>query len=331
MTLETRARALPGVRAVTNAASVPFWSNEARGFAVDGVEDVRRLGRFTFQAGSADYFVATGTRILRGRAFDARDRDGAELVIVVSDGMARALWPDRDALGQCVHLLGDDGPDGREVAGPCRRVVGVAEESSMESFEPQREFTYYVPTAQYPEGLAPQFLLRIDGAPADAVATIRTALQAGSLGRHTSASCRSPISCRPSTVPGGLGPRCLPPSAAWRSCWPRSASTASWHTRWRSASRRFGVRTALGASARQVVQLVVGRGLGLVSVGLLIGVGAAVAASGPFDALLFHQSSRDVRVLLGIGVSLLAVAALACLAPGLRAARLDPADTLRAD
>jgi putative ABC transport system permease protein len=330
-TLESRARALPGVLAVTHAASVPFWSNEARGFAVDGVEDLRRLGRFTFQAGSADYFVATGTRILRGRAFDARDHAGAELAIVVSEGMARALWPGRDALGRCVRLLGDEGPDGREVAGPCRRVVGVAEESSMESLEPEREFTYYVPTAQYPEGLAPQLLLRVDGTPANAVATIRSALQA-----------ELPGAAYVSVVP--LADLVSPQYRAWRygaTVFAVLGSLALMLAAFGMYSlvafevtqreQEFGVRTALGATARQVVQLVVGRGLRLVSVGLLIGVGATVAASKPFDALLFHQSSRDIRVLLGVSVGLLVVAALACLGPALHAARLDPVDTLRAE
>ncbi|HKP27862.1 MAG TPA: ABC transporter permease, partial [Gemmatimonadales bacterium] len=80
------ARALPGVTRVALAASVPFWSNEGRGLFVPGVDSVDRLGNFILQAGTEDYFATMGTRVVRGRAFDERDREGGARVVVVSEG-----------------------------------------------------------------------------------------------------------------------------------------------------------------------------------------------------------------------------------------------------
>ena len=93
------ARALPGVTRVALAASVPFWSNEGRGLFVPGVDSVDHRGTFIMQAGTEDYFATMGTRVVRGRAFDERDREGGPRVVVVSEGMARVLWPGKDALG----------------------------------------------------------------------------------------------------------------------------------------------------------------------------------------------------------------------------------------
>ena len=58
-------REVPGVTHAALAASVPFWSNEGRGLWVPGVDSIGRRGRFILQAGSAEYFATTGTRILQ--------------------------------------------------------------------------------------------------------------------------------------------------------------------------------------------------------------------------------------------------------------------------
>src|SRR5207245_394881 len=80
---------------------------------------VRSLGDFDLNDVSPDYFATMGTRILRGRGVSAQDIRAAPQVMVVSDAMAKALWPGQDAIGQCVKVGAD--------TTPCRYVVGVAE------------------------------------------------------------------------------------------------------------------------------------------------------------------------------------------------------------
>ena len=71
------------------------------------------------QMGERDYFRTVGTRILTGRGFDSTDRRESPAVIVVSNAMAKKLWPQQSALGKCINF--DD-------TLPCTTVVGVAED-----------------------------------------------------------------------------------------------------------------------------------------------------------------------------------------------------------
>src|SRR5207237_5692297 len=98
------ARTMPGADAASLGASVPLSDSWGQSFTVPGVDSVRRFGRFTVQASTGDYFRTMGTRILRGRPITDDDRADTPPVAVVSDGMARTLWPGRDAIGQCIYI-----------------------------------------------------------------------------------------------------------------------------------------------------------------------------------------------------------------------------------
>src|SRR5262249_19782944 len=111
----------------------------------------------------------TGTRILRGRALAATDRAGTPDVVVVSDAMARALWPGRDAIGECVRLRAD--------TTPCRTVVGIAENVKQESVGDDPGLEFYLPAAQDGEHRG-RLLIRVRGDDA--------AAQVESLRRHLS-------------------------------------------------------------------------------------------------------------------------------------------------
>jgi len=95
--------------------------------------------------------------------------------------------------------------------------------------------------------------------------------------------------------------------------------------------REIGVRTALGASRREILSLVVRQGMGLTGFGMLIGLFAAGLASRALVTLLFGVSTLDPVTYAGVIVLLLAVALLACGVPAWRAARIDPAQTLRTE
>ena len=281
------------------------------------------MGRFTLQVGSGDYFAATGTRILQGRPFGAGDREGEPPVVVVSELMAHALWPGREALGQCLRVSDE--------RGPCRTVVGVAEDVAMEELESSRAFTYYLPAAQYPEATSPQLFIRVDGPPAVAVPALRTRLQA-----------LLPGAAYVNVVP--MQDLVTPQYRAWRfgatifaafgGLAIVLAALGLYSLLAYEAARReqeFGVRLALGASRERILASVVARGASLALTGVGIGLGLALAASGAFQPLLFHQSARDPAILAGVAALLVAVGGLASALPAWRATRLDPSLTLRAD
>ena len=95
--------------------------------------------------------------------------------------------------------------------------------------------------------------------------------------------------------------------------------------------REIGVRTALGASRPAILRMVMGEGASMASIGIVLGVLVAAAATQGLTSLLFGVSRFDVLSYGAVAVTLLAVTALACWLPARRAARIDPALTLRAE
>src|SRR5215510_14875351 len=97
------AQSLPGVSYATRINSRLFGTNTTS-LRVPGIDSIEALGRFNFQLVSPDYFKVMHIRILRGRAINDADREGTPRVVLVSDAMARALWPGRDPRGQCIQV-----------------------------------------------------------------------------------------------------------------------------------------------------------------------------------------------------------------------------------
>ena len=318
------ARGMPRVSHVTQAASVPFWSNEGRGLFIPGVDSVNRRGRFILQAGSPDYFATMGTRILRGRAFDQTDREGTAHVVVVSEGMARAIWPDRDPVGvECVRI-GDP-------AAPCATVIGIAEEMRMRKLTDVREFSYYIPAWQYDGPLDLQLFVRVEGDPSSLLETLRRRLQAELPGAAYAVVMPLTDLVDPNLRSWRLGATLfvafggLALLLAAIGLYSMIAYDVAQRT------RDLGIRLALGARGAGVLRLVVGGGLRLTLVGLGLGGLIAFLAAPRLEPLMFSQSTRDPLVLVAVGGLLLVVGVVASLVPGLRAARVDPLVALRDD
>jgi putative ABC transport system permease protein len=317
------AQATPGVTHAALSISVPFWSNEGRGLWVPGVDSVRKLGRFILQAGSPDYFVTMGTRILKGRAFDERDRLNAPRVAVVSEGMGRVLWPGQDPIGQCFRIGSD--------TVPCTTVIGVAEEMRVRSLAEAREYTYYLPVAQHDSPPDLQVFVRVRGRAPDHAEALRRRLQP------------------------------LMPGAAYVNVMPLSTLVDPNLQSWRfgatmfvafgglalvlaaiglysmiaydvaQRTRELGVRLALGSSVGRVLRLIVTGGLRLVALGVVAGTALAFWASRWMEALMFRQSARDPLVFAAVALLLLGVSVLASMVPAWRATRVDPNVVLRLD
>jgi hypothetical protein len=317
------AREVPGVTHAALVASIPFWTNEGRGLWSPDVDSIRRLGRFILQAGTPEYFAATGTRIVRGRAFDETDRAGGPRVVVVSEGMARAIWPAGDAIGRCLRIGAD--------TAPCSSVIGIAEEMRIRTLTDEREFAYYIPASQYDGVMDPLLFARVNGTAASFVEPLRRRLQRELPGAGYA-------DARP------LG-RLIDPQ---RQAWAFGAtmfvafgglalvlaaiglySLIAYDVAQRT--QELGVRLALGASMSDVMRLVLSSGVRLVLVGVVLGGGLALWGSRWMQDLMFQQSPRDPVVFGLVTLLLLAVALLASFGPALRAARVDPNIALRGD
>jgi predicted permease len=320
--LET-AKRIPGVQYATLTISVPFWSNEGTSISVPGVDSVNRRGNFMFNTGTPDYFKTMGTRIIRGRAFDERDRAGTELVLVVGDRMAEALWPGQDALGKCVKI----GSDTEE----CSRVIGVAEEMRLRSLTAEREYSYYIPVAQHTSPPDPQLFVRVAGDPGRVIEPLRRELQK-----------LMPEPAYVNVVP--LSQLIDPSLRSWKfgttmfvafgglalllaaiGLYSMIAYDVTQRT------RELGLRIALGSSVSRVLRLIVSSGLRLVGIGVVLGILVALWGARWMEGLMFEQPATDPLIYGVVAGVLLLVAVVAAIVPALRAARIDPNTTLRLD
>ena len=324
--LET-ALASPDVERAAWTNSAPFSRGTSiMNLAVADVDSVSRLGRFTYQIASRDYFATVDTRLLRGRYFTVADRAGAPLVAIVSDAIAARLWPGQEALGRCLRI---SWRSTRPDTMPCTTVVGVVENAVHDPVAdlPMR---YYLPEAQLDFG-ATWLLLRMRRDPAVAAEEVRRALQAVMPGQ-------SLVTVRPArelfdakrrswlvgaTMFVGFGILALLVAAVGL------YGVIAYDVAQRM--HEMGVRMALGAQTADVIRLVVGQGVRLALVGLGVGSALALAAARWVQPLLFQQSAKDPAVFGVAGALLIGVALVASAVPAARAVRANPSTVLRAE
>ena len=320
--LADRLRALPGVRAAGGAGTFPM--NEGGGFLagvrIEGQPEVEaaRLPRAEVQSATPGYFQTVGIPLLRGRFIDDRDLADREAVAVVSDSMARQFFPQAEAVG--ARISTDNGRSWLRIVG----IVGDVR-STLAS---QPSQTFYRPIAQAPL-LTVMFLARTSGDPAGVVRQMRDAVhtldahqpvdQFRTLDEVRSASLSAPRLT--ATLIGVFAGIALLITAAGL------AGVIAFSVNQRA--QEFGVRMALGASRRSVLQLVLGQGLRLVLLGLVLGGIAAVALSNTVRALLFATEPTDVTTFVGVAAVLSVVALVACFLPARRASSVDPLVVLR--
>jgi predicted permease len=320
--LET-AQSLPGVERAAWVSSLPLLTTSTAGFSVAGVDSVTRLGEFSYQTGTADYFLAMGTRIRRGRGFTRDDRATSPRIVVVSESMARVLWPGVDALGKCMRFGSD--------TMPCTTVVGVAEDAAQNSLLDEQRYRYYLPIEQFRPVGGYAVVLRMRDDPALGAERVRRALQAVMPGETyvTVRPMRGVVDSERrswrvgATMFVAFGGLALIVAAVGL------YGVVAYNVAQRM--QELGVRVALGAQASDVARLVVGQGIRFAVAGVGLGTLLALFLAKWVQPLLFEQSAKDAGVFGVVGGVLIVVAALASSIPARRAVRVDPITVLRAE
>jgi predicted permease len=317
-------REISGVVAVSPEAVPPFLgSNVWMGrYAAQEQSDAESKANpwFAFDAVGPEYFRALGVSMIAGRPFTDADREDAPRVAVITDGVARRLWPNQSAVGKRLREAEHHNVDSMMT------VVGVVRdfhyrlhrESTPTVFQPYRQVLAqgYL-TVRTRGAIAPDVLRRaVESAGGGA-----TFIRAQSMDELIAPQLATPrfdalllsIFALAAVVLAAVG------------LYGIMSSVVSQQT------REIGVRMALGATPSEVRNSLLRRALMVAGVGTAIGLVAAIAGSSLLTSMLYDIRPSDPATLAGVAVLLLVIAASAAYLPARRATEIDPALALRSD
>jgi putative ABC transport system permease protein len=312
----------PGITAAALTSGAPFeggntgMSVRPIGSATLSGEDVQADWRMV----SDDYFRTLSIPLLRGRAFASVDgSDKAQLVIILSDGLARRFWPAQDPIGREVQL------GNKRIC----RVVGIVGDVHNVTLDTEPRPTMYFPTRQL---LWPTMTVVARSAPGiDAAPLIRRQVSAldpqlAVFNMRTMAAMLEGSMSQPRMTAWLVGLFALVAILlAAIGVYGVLAYLVAQRT------QEIGVRMALGAPAYTVVRLVLGHALRLAGVGVAIGLAGAGVLGPSMASLLFGVGPRDALTFASVGVGLIGIALAASYLPARRATRVDPLVALRAE
>jgi putative ABC transport system permease protein len=322
---------VPGVRDVSLTSALPLrgWGF-GMPFHIAGRPDPGRSARPAcfFKIVTPSYFRTLGVRLQRGRALTPADVAGAAPVAVINEEMARRYFDKEDPIGK--RILVQQIVTGKRELGPeiPWEVVGIAGNEKTNSLNVADSVGMYVPLAQSPiVGMAivvrgaadPQRLVKAIQASVwsvnknQALTDVRTleTIKSDSLGSN-----------RLRTTLLGVFAAIAMALAAVGIYGVLSYSVAQ-------RTHELGIRAALGAGTGDLMRLVVGGGMALAAIGVALGALGAIGLTRYLSTLLFQTEPTDPPTMIAVGASLLVVAFAACVAPALRATRVDPVVALR--
>jgi putative ABC transport system permease protein len=323
-----RLEALPGVAAASLSYSTPFFGlGESRKYVVAGREPPRpgQEPAAMVNGVSARYFATIGTRVLSGRAFEARDTLTSAKVFIVNQAMARGLFGDDDPLGRRIAQADGKAYDWGEIVGV------VADTESVASDRLAQPYQVYQPLAQEPRGLNEIEVRTAGVAPSAVIEGVRAAmmaldpdlpvreLQPAETTIRRARKYQSIIGRLLSLLAGlGLG----------------LASLGVYGVVARAVAQRtgeFGIRLALGARATDITRLVLASGAKLALIGCAVGLLGAFGVTRLVAAAFPGLPTSGVPVLAGATLVLVAIAQLACYVPARKASRINPTEALRTE
>jgi putative ABC transport system permease protein len=330
-----RVKSLPGVFSVSINSALPFTpsspASNLDGFSVAGRPEPppNQLPAWQVQFISPDYFRTMNIPLIQGRAFSEHDGPENQKVVIISQSVAQALFPDQDPIGKQIY----DFHDREGLKRNYFTVVGVAASVQYDNPESQpAPFQCYYPYAQNTESNRVNFatlVIHTEKNPSllieplrKVVADLDPNLAISNIGRLEDVVARAfTIRQLASVVVSAFsGAALLLAAVGLYGVLSYSVS---------QKKREIGVRIALGARSASIVHLVIRQGFKIVGVGLFIGLAISLALSSMIAGILYGVSATDP---LSIVISVLALgltALIACFFPAFRASRIDPITALR--
>jgi predicted permease len=317
-----RIATLPGVTAVAAANNVPFSGGMNGGVQVEGRTlegaDVPNAEKRIVTDG---YFGTMGIPVRQGRTFGPADRLDGPKVVVISETMARRLWPNESAVGRRIRSLtcGDDCWE--EVVG----VVGDVREAALDQAAAME--VYYPATQAPPSGFV--LLARAADDPASLITPIRQAVaQIDGLQPVYNVQTLSQI-VSASVADRRLATLLLSAFAGVALVLAAIGIGGVISYAVSQRTREIGLRIALGSRPQEVTRLVVGQGVRLAALGLGFGVPAALALSRFLRTQLYGVAPTHPLAYALAAAAVVGVAIAASWIPAWRATRVSPMEALR--
>jgi predicted permease len=317
--LADRLAQIPGVRNVSFSHMGPATSYEFKESAasLDGSSSTRAI----FEVVGPGFFNVVGMHVLAGRQFRWQDDENSRRVVMVSESLARQLFPGRNAVGQRIRI-------GLDPQLQALEVVGIVNSASLWMLQSHEPAAYFLPLLQQPLDNSETVNLRVDGDPLTAAPGVRKALAA--LGKQYALSTetlnhrtdRILVSQRVIAALSGVfaGIALLLGAIGLYGVMALSVT---------SRTPEMGLRMALGAQRKDVIVLILRQVLLTAGIGVAVGIPLTLLGASLIHGMIFGLPQRDTGTLL-TAVSILVVAALiAGYLPARHAARVDPIETLR--
>lgn len=327
-------RAIPGVQAVTISSGSPSWGGRMMPFLVEGRPrpdkgQELQAGYFSVSPG---WFKVFGMHLLQGREFTEADRADSAQVTIVSESMARKLWPDESPLGKRIASFNPGDPKAEL---KWAEVVGVMKDfkGGGEFYNPSMSSMRFVRPWTQDEDSNRGFVacLRAAGPPGPLKETVRKAMgllapdlalnYLATIDEDTASTYSYFTFLRRILVQIAVLGLLLSGVGIYGVV----ANLASERT------KEIGIRMALGAQPAGIVWLFVRNGLFLASVGAALGLGAAYVLITMLGRILPALPGKDPWFVLSTAFLLVAVALVACWLPARRTARISPTVALRAE
>jgi len=319
-----RLKAIPGVRASMVATEVPYGDDE-----VDNTVSIQnrpaRTGEFrnaNIENVNADYFAALHIPLRAGRLLEERDALEQAPVVVVSQSFARRFFPGEDPIGKFVKAGADDAKS------PWAKIVGVVGDIKYGVFETQIAPPIYFPYRQAPQAFT-YMAIKTERDPNAFVTAVHREIAA--IDPDLPVSEFFTLQKVFSDQVLGLSYVAVMLTLMGIIALVLAAVGVYGVMAYSVAERtqEIGVRVAMGAQPRDVLRLIMSRGILITSVGLLIGLPLAWGLAQLMASLIYGVSAGDVTTFAAITLLMGATTLVACYVPTRKAMSVDPIIALR--